>query len=126
MLFLVISDNKYGERVPAQIGTLVIDHLVMTMTADELQLTGDNWKWVYLRTVISKRNTVESLNIPNYNLEGIKGRVCMMREVVIPLFVTIMVKGVANLMTHSKCVNEVMSQLWAIQTALPWPDLMAS
>ena len=32
VLFLVIPDHKYGERVPVQIGTQVIDHLVMTMT----------------------------------------------------------------------------------------------
>ena len=32
VLFLVVSDNKYGERVPVQLGTLVIDHLVATMT----------------------------------------------------------------------------------------------
>ena len=30
-----------------------------------------------------------------------------MREVVIPSFETTMVKGIANLMTHSKCVNVV-------------------
>ena len=40
VLFLVISDNKYGERVPVQIGTLVIDHLVVTMTVEELQQAG--------------------------------------------------------------------------------------
>ena len=31
----------------------------------------------------------------------------MMREVVIPLFMTIVVMGIANLMTHSKCMNVV-------------------
>ena len=37
VLFLIILDNKYGERVPVQLGTLVIDHLVVTMTMEELQ-----------------------------------------------------------------------------------------
>ena len=35
MLFLVISEYKYGERVPVEIGTLVIDHLVITMTVED-------------------------------------------------------------------------------------------
>ena len=58
---------------PVQIGTLVIDHLVMTKVVEELQHARDTWKQVYLSTVISKRNTVESLNISKYDLEGVKG-----------------------------------------------------
>ena len=42
--FLVILGNKYGKRVPIQIGTLVIDHLVSVMTMEELQQAGDTWK----------------------------------------------------------------------------------
>ena len=68
MLFLVIADHKFGGRVPVQIDTQVIDHLVVTMTEEELQQAGDTWKQVHLRTIISKRNTVESLNIPEYHL----------------------------------------------------------
>ena len=55
MLFLVIPDHKYGERVPVQIGTQVIDHLVVTMTKKEFQQAGDTLKQVHLTTVISKR-----------------------------------------------------------------------
>ena len=44
MLLLVIADHKYGERVPVQIGTQVIDHLVATMTEKELQQTGETSK----------------------------------------------------------------------------------
>ena len=62
---------------------------------------------MHLSTVISKKNTVESLNIPKYDFEGVKGRICMMREVIILLFVTIVVKGIVNLMTHSKYMNVV-------------------
>ena len=40
ILFLVILDNKYGERVPIQIGNLVIDNVVRTMTMAELQHVG--------------------------------------------------------------------------------------
>ena len=37
VLFLIILNNKYGERVPGQWGTLVIDNVVATMTTEELQ-----------------------------------------------------------------------------------------
>ena len=35
----------------------------------------------------------------------------MMRELVIPPLVIIMVKGIANLMTHSKCMNVVIEPI---------------
>ena len=49
VLFLVISDNKYGYRVPVQLGTLIIDHLVVT--SDYGRITAD---WRYLETGIPK------------------------------------------------------------------------
>ena len=52
MLFLVIPDHKYEERVLVEIGTKVIDHLVMIMTKEEFQEAGDTWKQVHLSTVI--------------------------------------------------------------------------
>ena len=64
MLFLVSLVNKYGERVPLQLGTLVLDHLVVTMTMEELQQARDTWKQVHLSTVISKRNMIENSSIP--------------------------------------------------------------
>ena len=38
MLFLVTLDHKYGERIPVQVGTHVIAHLVVIITEKELQL----------------------------------------------------------------------------------------
>ena len=81
MLFLVISDNNYWERVPVQIGTQVIDHLVVTMTEKELQQAGKTWKQVNLSTLISNRNTMKGLNVPEYDLKGVKGEIHTIREV---------------------------------------------
>ena len=50
---------------------------------------------------------MKGLNVPEYDLKGVKGKIHTMREVIILLFVTTMVKGIANLMTHSKCMNVV-------------------
>ena len=90
-----------------QIGTQVIDQLVATMTKKELQETGETWKQVHLNTIVQKRNTVKGLDIPEYDLEGVKGKICTIRKVMIPQFGTTVVKGIANLATHSKCLNDV-------------------
>ena len=52
MLFLVTLGNKYEERIPGQLGTLVIDYMVVTMTRKELQQASDTWKQVHLNTII--------------------------------------------------------------------------
>ena len=127
MLCLVILDHKYGERVPVQIGTQVTDHLVATMTKKELQQATETWKQVHLSTVISKRNTakgLDSLDIPKYDLKGVKGKISTIREVIILQFGITVVKGIMNLMTHSKCLNVLLSQLRDIQNTLICPDLM--
>ena len=111
VFFLVVLDHKYREKVPIQIGTQAIDCLVMIKTEEELQQAGDTRKQIHLSTVISKRNTVESLNIPEYNLEGMKGKIHMMREVVILPFAIIVVKGIVNLMMHSKYVNIIVEPI---------------
>ena len=94
VLFLAILDHKYWKKVPVLIGTYVIDHLVMNMTKEELQQTRDTWNQVHL-----------SLNVLQYSLKGVMGNLYTLREVVISQFMTIVVKGIPNLMVHSKCMN---------------------
>ena len=106
VLFLVIPDNKYGERVPVQIGIKVMSF------CHDYDWGGIAIGWGKLETgtpqhCISKRNTVKSLNVPKCVLKGIQGKICTMREVVILPFRTTIVKGIANLMMHSQCVNVV-------------------
>ena len=62
-----------------QIGTHVIDHLVVTMTKQELQQAWKNWKQEHISTVVSKRNDVKGLDIPEYDLERVKGKICTIR-----------------------------------------------
>ena len=94
VLFLVISDHKYGKRVPVQIGTQVIDHFIATLTKKELQQAGDIWK--HLSTIISKRNRVKGLHVPKDDIEGVKGKIHIIREIIILPFQTTVVKGIAN------------------------------
>ena len=107
MLFFEVLDHKHGKQVPVQLGTLVIDLLVVTMITEELQQAGDLWKQAHLSTVLSKRNPAETPNIPKYDLKGVKGKNRTLQKVVILPFVTINAKGAAALMTHSKCMNVI-------------------
>ena len=88
-------------------GTQLINHLVVNMTEKKLQQDGEIWKQVHLSTVISQRNTMKGLNIPRYDLEGVKGKICTIREVMILPFLTTVAKGIMNLTTHSKWLNVV-------------------
>ena len=92
-------------------GTQVIDHLVGTMTRKELQQAGETWIQVHLSTIVSKRNTVKGLDVPQYDLEGVKGKIFTIREVVTSLLGTTVVKGIANFTTHSKFLNAVVEQV---------------
>ena len=106
MLFLVIPDHKYGERVPTN---RYPGHRPFTCDYDQERIA-TGWGYleqVHLGTVISKRNIVKGLNILEYNLEGVKGKICTIREVIIPPFMTTVVKGIVNLMAYSKYVNVV-------------------
>ena len=69
VLFLVVSNHKYGDRVPVQIGPWVIDQLVVTMTEKQLQEAEKTWKQLHLGTTVSKRNTIGSPNAPEYALK---------------------------------------------------------
>ena len=91
--FWFFSNHKYEERVLLQIGTQVIDQLVATMTKKELQQAWETWERVYLSTILSKRNIVKGLDIPDYNLKGVKGKIHTIREVMIPPFGITIVKG---------------------------------
>ena len=42
-LMLVTDDSHYGRRVPIQVGTLHIDHILDLMTAEELDRLNKQW-----------------------------------------------------------------------------------
>ena len=68
MLLLVVASHKYVDvlhQIP--IGTQVIDQLVATMTKKELQKARETWRQVHLGTIVSKRNTIEGPNAPEYD-----------------------------------------------------------
>ena len=48
---------------------------------------------------------MKGLNVSEYDLKRAKGKIYTIREVEIPPFMTTVVKGITNLITHSKCMN---------------------
>ena len=84
VLFLVVSNHKYRDRDPVQIGTQVIDQLVAAMAKKQLQEARETWKQVHFGTIFSKQITVKGLDVPEYDLQGVKGKIHTIREVVIP------------------------------------------
>ena len=50
---------------------------------------------------------MKDLDIPEYDLEGVKGKIHTLRKVIILPFGTTVVKGITNLLTHPKCLNVV-------------------
>ena len=102
MSYLVVANHKYGDRVPIQIGTQVIDQLVATRTKRNyrrLGKAGGRYTWTPLS---QKEILLEVPMLLHMILEGKKGKIFTMREVVIPPLVTTVVKGIVDLTTHSK------------------------
>ena len=110
VLFLVVANHKYGDRVPIQIGTHVIDQLVASMTEKELQKAGETWRQVHLSTIVLKRSTIGSFNAPKYYFG--KGMIHTMKEVMIPPLTTIVVTGMADLTTHLNSLNVVVEPVF--------------
>ena len=105
VLLLVIPDNKYGERVPVQTGSLVIHQLVSIMTVEELQQVGEMYKHMHLSMVLIKQNTLTSPSVPEYDLDKVKGTVQTTTKAAIPLFETTAAKGQVKLNMYSKHIN---------------------
>ena len=80
VLFLVVANQKYGDRVPVQIGIKVIDQLVATMTEKELQKARETWRQVHLGTIVLKRYNIESPDAPEYDTKGKKVRFTLQRK----------------------------------------------
>ena len=75
------------------------------MTTEELQQAGETWKQVHFSTVLSKRNAVESPDIPKYDLKVVKDKIRIMQKVVIPPFLT--EESQQNISGPSDCIQAV-------------------
>ena len=85
--------TKYGDRVPVQIGMQVIEQLVSSTTEKELQGAGETWRQVHLSTNSLEKEAPSGIaSVPEYDFGGKKGKVHVMKEVIIPPLMTTVVK----------------------------------
>ena len=113
VLMLVSSTTtQYHQRVPIQVGSLVIDQ-VTSCISEELQSLSQSWKMAYVSTIILNVTSVGDLE---YDLDNVRGKVVTSEEVTIPASQTIVVKGLTMITGHHthvqvlvelspKCVN---------------------
>ena len=68
--------------------------------------------WRYLKTGTPQhcnfqKKYHEGINVPEYDLKGVKSKMCTFWEDIIQASETNVVKDIMNLMTYPKCVNAV-------------------
>ena len=87
-VLMLISDTTthYHKRVPIQVGSRIIDQIVRSLTEDELKSLSQSWKLAYVSTVLSKSSQVSDTE---FVLDQVKGKVVVMKMVVVPAFQTL-------------------------------------
>ena len=90
VLMLVSSTTtQYHQRVPIQVGSLVIDQVTSCISEEELQSLSQSWKVEYVSTIISKATSVGDLE---FDLDHVRGRLVTSEEVTTPTLQTVVVK----------------------------------
>ena len=77
MLFLVVPNSTYGDRVPLQVGTLQIDMMVDLTTEAELNTLGKTWKQSELSTHLAMKQA--QLKEESFILDCVQGNVKLPR-----------------------------------------------
>ena len=92
----------YHKRVPIQVGSRIIDQIVKSLMEEELKSLSQSWKLAYVSTVLSKSLQVSDTE---FDLDQVKGKVVVMKKVVVPAFQMLMVKGLIKVTGHQKCFH---------------------
>ena len=103
---MLISDTTthYHKRVLIQVGSCIIDQVTNCITEQELQTLSQSWKLAYVSTITSKSSQVSD---QEFDLEQVKGKVVITKEVKIPTFQTMITEGLTKVMEHQKHVHVV-------------------
>ena len=97
ILVLVIEDNQYGEQVPVQIVSTIIDKLIQTMTQQELHEAGKIWKKIHTIAVLSKKLHEENPEKTQININTVRAKVVTTKKVVLKPLWMITIKGVIRI-----------------------------
>ena len=94
----------YHQWVPFQVGSRIINQVVTNITDEELRSLSQSWKLAYVNTVVCKPLQVGELD-REFDLNQVKGNVIITKKVTIPIFQTIVVKGLTKVIGHCKHVH---------------------
>ena len=97
-LFIVINDSPYTQRVPITMGTLHIRQALELATEEEGKQLPKAWK-VGNFPPITKQTSIKE---PQLDLEEVRGKVTMTKDITIHPFDTIYVSGNTTFRKHSK------------------------
>ena len=96
------TPTHYHKRVLMQVVSCIIDQETNCITEEELHLLSQSWKLAYMSTIISKSSQVCD---QEFDLEQVKGKVVITKEVKIPTFQTVITGGLTKVMGHQKHVH---------------------
>ena len=99
------TTTGYHNRVLIEIGSHIIDQVTNCITEEQLLTLSQSWKLAYVSTIISKSSQVSDQEL---DLEQVKGKVVVTKEVKIPAFQTMITEGLMKVMGHQKCVHVLM------------------
>ena len=96
------TTSCYHKRVPIQVGSCIIDQVTNCITEEELQTLSQSWKLAYVSTIISKSSQVSD---QEFDLEQVKCKVVITKEVKIPTFQTMITEGLTKVTGHQNHVH---------------------
>ena len=100
---LISHTTTYNhKRVLIQICSCIIDQVTNCITEEELQSLSQSWKLAYVSTIISKSTEVSD---QKFDLEQVKSKVLVTKEVEIPGCQTMVTEGLKKVMGHQKHVH---------------------
>ena len=103
VLFLVIADSKYGNRVPVQLGTLHIDMLLDCTTPEELASLGKTWE----RGQVGRVITNKQVQLEGFDLDSVKGRVRLNNTVTLKPGEACRARGITDIKGNCKRLNVI-------------------
>ena len=107
------TTTHFHKRGPIQVGSHIIDQVTNCITEEELQTLSQSWKLAYVSTIISKSSQVSD---QEFDLEQVKGKVVITKEVRIPTFQTVIAGGLTKVTGHQK---------WVCVLVEPSPECMS-
>ena len=102
-VFMLVSHitTSYQKRVPIQVGRIIYQ-IGKSLMEEELKSLSQSWKLACRSTILSKSSQVSD---KEFDLDQVKGKVVVMKKVVVPAFQMLIVKGLMKVTRHQKHVH---------------------